>query len=199
MNNKNIAKTKYILKEIGEWALYIIIAFVIVIFINSEAFAITEVSGSSMEDTFEDGEKIILDKLTYKFTEPKVGDNIVFLQGETKEGILDRLLTVAEDIRMKFQKNYRSNRLVKRVIATPGDEINIKEGKVYVNNELFNEEYIKGRTFESGIEYPIVVPEGQLFVMGDNRENSRDSRIFGLVDYKSVEGKVRYKIWPLGR
>lgn len=194
-----MGKIKYILKEIGGWGLYIFVAFLIVIFINSEAFAITEVSGSSMENTFEDGEKLFLDKFSYNFSEPQAGDNIVFLQGETKEGILDRLFIVVEDIKMKFQKNYRSNRLVKRVIGTPGDEINIKEGKVYLNNELLNEEYIKGITIKSSIEYPIIVPEGQLFVMGDNRENSRDSRMFGLVDYRSVEGKVRYKIWPLGK
>lgn len=179
--------------------IYLSIAFVIVLFLNSEIFAITQVSGSSMENTFKDGERLFLDKITYKFSSPEAGDNIVFLQGEIHKGIVDRLINVIKDIKMKFQGNPRRNRLIKRVIGVPGDEIEIKDGKVYVNNELLNENYIKGITSKKIMDYPIIVPEDQLFVMGDNRENSRDSRMFGFVDYRSVEGKIRYKIWPLGK
>lgn len=197
MNIKGTKKSKTIFREIGEWIIYLFLAFAIVLLLNSEVFAITQVSGSSMENTFKDGDRLFLDKVTYKFSSPKVGDSIVFLQGEIADGIGQRLLNVAKDMVSKFQDNQRANRLVKRVIAIPGDKIDIKNGEVYLNDKLFVEDYIKGVTNKKTLEYPIVVPEGKLFVMGDNRENSRDSRMFGLVDYRSVEGKIRYKIWPL--
>lgn len=197
LNIKGTKKSKTIFREIGEWIIYLFLAFAIVLLLNSEVFAITQVSGSSMENTFKDGDRLFLDKVTYKFSSPKVGDSIVFLQGEIADGIGQRLLNVAKDMVSKFQDNQRANRLVKRVIAIPGDKIDIKNGEVYLNDKLFVEDYIKGVTNKKTLEYPIVVPEGKLFVMGDNRENSRDSRMFGLVDYRSVEGKIRYKIWPL--
>lgn len=199
MNTKDTKKSKRILREIKEWIIYLFVAFFIVIFLNSEIFAITQVSGISMENTFKDGEKLFLDKISYNFSTPKVGDNVVFLQGEIHKGIVDRFIKVIKDIKMKFQGNPRRNRLIKRVIGVPGDKIEIKDGKVYVNNESLNENYIKGITSKKMMESPITVPEGELFVMGDNRENSRDSRMFGFVDYRSVEGKIRYKIWPLGK
>ena len=199
MNTKDIKKSKTLLKEIREWIIYLFVAFLIVLFINSEIFAITQVSGSSMENTFKDGERLFLDKITYKFSSPERGDNIVFLEGEISKGIGRRLINVIIDMKAKFQGEPRSNRLVKRVIGIPGDKIDIKDGKVYINDELFTEDYIKGITLGKSLEYPIFVTKGQLFVMGDNRENSRDSRMFGFVDYRSVEGKIRYKIWPLGK
>lgn len=199
LNTKDTNKSKIILKEIREWIIYLSLAFFIVLFLNSEVFSITQVSGSSMENTLEDGDKLFLDKISYNFSNPEVGDNIVFLEGEIPKGIGHRLINVIKDILRKFQGNPRRNRLVKRVVGIPGDKIEIKDGQVYRNEKLLDEDYIKGITMGKALEYPIVVPEGQLFVMGDNRENSRDSRMFGFVDYRSVEGKIRYKVWPLGK
>ena len=190
---------KTILREIKEWTLHLVIAFAIVVFLTSEVFALTEVRGVSMENALTEGERLYLNKISYKFSDPEAGDTIVFLQGEIREGISDRFSNVLEDIKMKIEKSPRRNRYIKRVIAVPGDKIEIKDRKVYVNNKLLEERYIKGTTSKNAIDYPVTIPEKKLFVMGDNRENSNDSRMFGFVDYRSVEGKVEYKIWPVGK
>lgn len=190
---------KSIIRETVEWTLNLAFAFTIVLLINSEVFAITEVSGSSMEDTLIEGEKLYLNKLSYNFSDPKAGDAIVFLEGEINDGFGDRMRNTIEDIKMTLEKNPRRNRYIKRVIAVPGDKIEIRAEKVYINDKHLEEDYVKGVTFGNSIEYPLTVPVGKLFVMGDNRENSNDSRMFGLVDYKSIEGKVTYRIWPLDK
>lgn len=192
-------KGNSIIQEGAEWILHLSIAFVIVLFLNSEVYALTEVKQWSMENALFEGEKLYVDKVSYHFSEPKSGDIVVFLQGEINEGFNDRIINVLEDMKMKFNREPRRNRFIKRVIGVPGDKIDIQDEKVYVNDKLLEETYIKGNTIKRTIEYPIIVPEGKLFVMGDNRENSNDSRLFGLVDYKSIEGKAIFRLWPINR
>ena len=81
---------------------------------------------------------------------------------------------------------------VKRIIAVGGDEVDIKDGSVYLNGEKLEEPYIQGKTVPTSeiVEYPLVVSEGKFFVLGDNRENSRDSRAIGEVSYYAILGKI---------
>jgi len=82
---------------------------------------------------------------------------------------------------------------IKRIIGLPGDEIDIKDGKVYLNGELLQEDYIQGSTYlpaDNKISYPFTVEEGTYFVMGDNREHSDDSRTFGPVAKRQIEGEI---------
>lgn len=81
---------------------------------------------------------------------------------------------------------------VKRIIAMEGDTVEIKDGNVYVNDELIDEPYVKGKTLEEkgGVRYPLTIEEGQIFIMGDNREGSMDSRSFGVVGMRQIKGKV---------
>lgn len=190
---------KTIIREVLEWSLYLTVSFVIVLLLNSEVYALTEVKQWSMENTLFEGERLYIDKISYHFSEPQLGDVVVFLQGEINEGFNDRIITALEDIKTKFQGEPRSNRFIKRVIGVPGDKIDIQDEKVYVNDKLLEETYVKGNTISSTIEYPVIVPEGQLFVMGDNRERSNDSRAFGFVDYKSIEGKAIFRLWPINK
>lgn len=89
--------------------------------------------------------------------------------------------------------------LVKRVIGVPGDEVNIKDWYVYINGQRLNEPYVKEQTVIKELKLPIRVGENKLFVLGDNRPVSKDSRMFGLIDYKLVEGKAIYRIFPLNK
>lgn len=190
-------KKKSPIREIVKFALQLMIAMTIAISISSGVFGLSGVVGPSMENTLHDSEKLCIDRISYEFSEPKHDDIIIFLKGETIDGFIGSVENSIIDFVMRIQGEVRRNRLVKRVIGVPGDVINIEDNKVYRNNELVEEEYIKGITFPKVIEFPLVIPDGKVFVMGDNRENSNDSRAFGVVDYESIEGKVIFRFWPL--
>jgi signal peptidase I len=89
---------------------------------------------------------------------------------------------------------------IKRVIAIPGDRIDIREGMVSINGKKLTEPYVKGGvTDNKGMAFPRTVPSGKLFVMGDNRQVSRDSREIGYIDIKKIRGRAVFSIWPLDR
>jgi signal peptidase I len=140
-----------------------------------------QVKGPSMMPTFESGEYIFTSKVTYKFRPIDRGDVIVF----------------------KSPKN-PDQEYIKRIIGLPGDTILISAGEVYVNGRKLTETYISDKTtlFEGGFAQegvPIIVPAGKLFVMGDNRPHSSDSREFGPVDQSSLIGQVFYRYFPAAR
>lgn len=132
------------------------------------------VEGASMNPTLQDGNYLLISKQSYHFGEPERGDIIVFPHHE----------------------NAGDSLYIKRVIAIPGDHLEIHDGNVYINGELQDEDYIKsGAVTEGSVD--LVIPEGQIFVMGDNRENSSDSRYFGTVNIEEVTGEVFVRLWPL--
>lgn len=190
-------KKKSVIRGIIEFALQITIALAIVISINSGVFAVTGIIGSSMENTLHEREKLFVDRISYQFSNPQYGDIVIFLKGETIDDFKCSVVNSLTDLKMKISGDLRRNRLVKRVIGLPGDIIHIEDNKVFINNKQIEETYIKGKTDSKQLEFPLVVPESKVFVMGDNRENSNDSRSFGVVDYKSIEGKVIFRLWPL--
>jgi len=128
------------------------------------------VDGSSMEPTLHNGEFVIVNKLTYKLGMPEIGDVVIFHPPSDPE-----------------------QEYVKRVIGLPGDQVVITDGKVYVNGQLLEEDYI---TASSAKETNINVPEDAIFVLGDNRDNSQDSRNFGSVPLNYVVGKAVFIYWP---
>ena len=197
MNNK---KEKKIIRDIGEWTLCLSLAFVIAVFIRSNAFAITSVDGSSMESTFHDREKVIDYKLSYYSKEPQRGDVIIIdVYNDSKESILDKMVKNSKEIVDVLSGIKDERYYIKRVIGIPGDEVDIKDGYVYINGEKQEEKYVKGKTYANEVSLPTVVPENTVFVLGDNREVSVDSREIGFINYNQIEGKVIYKIWPLNK
>lgn len=130
------------------------------------------IRGDSMEDAFYDGDRVLISRFMGITGLYDVGDIVIF-----KEAVGGNM------------KN-----MVKRVIAMENDVVAVRDGRVFVNNVLVEEDYINGYTAGN---FEIVVPKGKIFVMGDNRERSFDSRQYGSVDKHDVRAKVIAKIYPL--
>lgn len=177
-NNKKAATAgeKSTRGEIYEWIQCLVFALIFCVVMFVFLFRLVDVVGDSMNPTLEDGDKMVVSDLFYK---PKQGDIIIFRKDE-----------------------YKSEALVKRVIATEGQtvEIDFTKGRVYVDGELLDEPYIAEPT-KNQIDFTgtQIVPEGCVFVMGDNRNesaDSRDSRI-GMIDERLIIGKVLLTVYPL--
>lgn len=161
-------------EEIKDWIVAILIAVVLAFFIRYFIVELYLVEGPSMRPTLENHERLVVNKFIYRFKAPERGEVLVF----------------------RYPKD-PSRDFIKRVIAVPGDTIEIKDGRVFVNQQLQNETYILSKTRGS---YPLAtVPDGHIFVMGDNRNNSEDSRFsdVGFVPYDLVKGKAIMVFWPL--
>lgn len=135
------------------------------------------VDGRSMNPTFEDGERLVISRMNYLFGEPSRGDIIVFNSMDERE----------PDVM-----------LIKRVIGLPGDTITFEDSNLYINGELQEEPYIK-EICRSCTDETIVLGEDEFFMMGDNRNRSRDSRSFGPVTRDHIVGEVVFRYWPLSR
>ncbi len=181
--NTEDKKKKTLGREILEWTEAIVLAVVIAFVIRSFIFTVVRVDGQSMDHTLANNDRLIVWRLGY---EPKQGDIVIF----------------APPIPENEGRN-SLNRIywVKRVIATGGQHVDIdySENAVYVDGKKLNEDYLPqvmerpgGNTIES-----VDIPEGDVFLMGDNRNNSRDCRYIGPVDEDTVIGKAVFRFWPL--
>ncbi len=182
-------------KEIFKWILVIIVSVFIALVLRAYVFEWVIVQGQSMENTLYNRQVLFVNKIGYVFDSPKKGDIVVF---EVVKGNLDyfpvinNVPALASLLPPKNEVDY-----IKRVIAVAGDKIDIIDGKVYVNDIPQEETYVKGTTKEQNIELPCHVPENKVFVMGDNRENSKDSRQIGFVDVDKIKGKAAFRIRPI--
>jgi signal peptidase I len=127
----------------------------------------------SMVPTLEVGDRVFANKFIYRFTEPERGDIVVFESVNGGE----------ED-------------LIKRVVGVPGDEIEVRSGTLLVNGEPQNEPYLNREIPDDSFFGPSRLSEGEVFVMGDNRANSADSRVFGPLPVENIEGEAFMRFWP---
>ena len=127
----------------------------------------------SMEPTLDEGDRILVNRMVYHFRDPKSGDVVV------------------------FHSPLKDEDLVKRVVAVAGDRVAIKSGTLSVNGVAREEPYLLEQDFEGELS-EIVVPSGRVFVLGDNRNNSGDSRFFGPIDRGSIIGSAFAVYWPIG-
>ena len=165
-------------KAVFEWVGSLVTAIVIVVLVLTFAFRIVNVSGQSMMNTLHNGDKIIITNLLYT---PKNGDIVVITHGQQLQ-----------------------EPIVKRIIATEYQTLSIDftTGKVVVDGNVLHEDYIKDITPKSGdATIPSVIPKGYVFVMGDNRNNSLDSRYkaVGLIKTSNILGKAQCIIFPFSR
>lgn len=192
--------TKKILKEVLDYIKVIVIAIVLATFISTQVFTFSQVQQRSMERTLIENDAILIEKVSLHFHEPRKGEIIVLLESDDIDnsffGKIDRLYT---DMFNKFRKRDNADRLVKRVIGLPGDTINIKEGKVFINGEAIEEPYVTSETYPGSVPYPLTVGPDELFVLGDNRQVSQDSREFGCIKFDQVEGVAVFRIYPFNK
>jgi signal peptidase I len=190
---------KKVIKEIISWVLILCGAFFAAAIINSQVFEKVIVQQSSMENTLFGGQHLIVNKLSYNFNEPKNGDIIIFDKYEEMGTVFDDIkksIVNLASIFDKEKKNEKNEYLVKRIIGVEGDEVDIKDGSVYINGVKLEEPYANGVTEEKLVELPITVEKNEVFVLGDNREVSTDSRALGPINKNQVAGKVVFRVYP---
>ncbi|MBA2693749.1 MAG: signal peptidase I [Rubrobacter sp.] len=171
------AKSGGSLRGVIEFIVILLVSFALVFGVVRpfivEAFYIPS---ESMVPTLLINDRVLVNKFIYDFTEPDRGDILVF---ESVEG--------------------DGQDLIKRVAAVGGDEIRVQNGQLFVNGEPQTEPYLNQETPDASFFGPETVPEDHVFMMGDNRANSADSRVFGPVPYENIEGEAFLLFWPINR
>jgi signal peptidase I len=163
---------------VAELILTAVVAFVLVFgFVRPYVVEAYRIPTESMVPTLEVGDRVLANKFVYRFTEPERRDIVVF--DSVEEG--------------------DDQTLIKRVVGVAGDEIQVQGGVLYVNGEEQEELYLNDADQSRGFYGPTVVPEGHIFVMGDNRDNSADSRVFGPLPLENLKGEAFMRFWPISK
>ena len=160
--------------ELVAWLKTLASAAVYATLIVTFGFQVARVEGQSMAPTLQDQDRLIVNKLAYRIGEPQIGDIV-----------------------MLYYPNNPDKSFVKRVMAAEGDQVAIKDGKVYRNDVLMDDSFVPPEYRSHDDWGPRVIDEGYYFVMGDHRNNSSDSRHWGLVPKKYIIGRVQLRWWPL--
>ncbi len=165
-----------------EYLLILVVSFALVFgFVRPFVVEAFWIPSGSMIPTLQIGDRVLVNKFVYRFTEPERGDIVVFRSVESSD-----------------------ENLIKRVVGVPGDEIAVRKGKLFLNGEPQKEPYVVEdpclRYLPKTCSFrPTTLPEGHVFVMGDNRAKSRDSRFFGPLPKENIEGEAFLRFWPPGR
>ena len=166
------------LRSVVEWIVVVGGALIIALVIKTFLLQAFFIPSSSMVSTLNIGDRVLVNKLSYQVHDVHRGDIIVF---ERPEGEADSEITD----------------LIKRVVGLPGDTVEGQNGHVLINGEPLDEPYLDDGVTTGDFD-PVEVPEGHLFMMGDNRGDSRDSRFFGPIDEDTIVGRAFFRVWPLG-
>lgn len=177
-------------RELLDWVIVFAVAFLIALFLTNFIIINCHIPSQSMESTIMTGDKVIGNRLAYVFGEPKRGDIVVFY---APQAALDQT---------HYGEKYGDVLYIKRLVGLPGDTIEVKNNRIYINGSKtpLEEPYIN----EPGIVAtplanfgPYTIPEGEYFMMGDNRNHSSDSRAWGTVRKKDILAKAGFAYWPL--
>lgn len=182
-----------------ELPVLIVVALVVAVLIKTFLVQAFFIPSASMRDTLLEGDRVMVNKLAYRFGEPSRGDVIVFdspleehHDGENFLGAIVR--NVAEALGLSTPESA----LIKRVVAIGGDTLEISDNRILINGVAIDEPYLT-RTPRMRDFGPIEIPSGHVFVMGDNRNQSEDSRAFGPIHDSTIIGRAFVKVWPPGR
>jgi signal peptidase I len=182
-----------------EAALLLLVALVLSVAVRATVAEAFRIPSGSMEPQLEIGDRVAVSRLAYRLHEPRRGDVVVFdcppLAGcppETDEVLPVRVRDAVLEALLVRQP---TEEYIKRVIGLPGETVEGRGGAVYVDGKRLVEPYLPIGTVTSDFG-PEVVPDGSLWVMGDNRANSADSRVFGTIDRDTIVGRATMRIWP---
>ena len=161
-----------------EWAVVLVGAVLVALVLRASLFQAFWIPSESMETTLLTNDRVLVNKVSYRLHDIHRGDIVVFERPDQDPGAI--------------------RDLIKRVIALPGETVEASEGSVYINGQRLDEPYLDPDVVTEDFP-PTIVPEGEIFVMGDNRSNSQDSRWFGTVSEERVVGRAFVLFWPIGR
>jgi signal peptidase I len=187
------------LAVVRETVVLVVLAVVLAMLFKTFLVAAFYIPSGSMESTLDISDRVLVEKLSYRFGEPKDGDVIVFVhdEGIPASGPTNPVARLFTSLGQAIGVAPPSDRdFIKRVVGVPGDRIRCRDGRLYRNGRPVNESYLDPGTTTDDCG-PLTVPPGKLYVMGDNRNNSQDSRVFGPIDRKDVVGRAFVRIWPL--
>lgn len=199
-------------KNILEWIYCIVIAIILALLIKFFLGTPTVVKQYSMYPTYKPNDRLILNRLE-RSKMPKRGDVVTFeapsknIYGPGEYDLSNPVAKYAYQPINIFNKftyyvlEINKTSYIKRVIAIEGDKVEIKDGKVYINNELLPEKYLAEgvKTEATGVFNNFIVPKGCVFLMGDNRSGSMDCRNFGCIPVERIESKVVFRFWPFNK
>lgn len=171
------------MRSVAEWVLVVVGAVLAALLVKTFLFQAFRIPSESMVPTLLVGDRVLVNKVSYKLHEVHRGDVVVFTRPEKLE---DPSGTEPED-------------LIKRVVAVGGDTVVARDGVLYVNNQPMTEPYVQKGAGTFHLDEAVTVPEGQVFVMGDNRENSQDSRYFGPISTDTIIGRAFVRMFPFNR
>lgn len=200
-------------KNILEWTYCIIIAIVLALIVRNFIGTPTIVKQRSMYPTLKPEQRLILNRLSITFHKDIKRGEIITFEAPSVSWVKAEDADMSNPVAIYdnepkgwFKKfiyyglEWGKTTYIKRVIALPGEHIEIKDNKVYINGEEYKESYLDSSVVTTpcdGVFIDLIVPDGCIFVMGDNRPQSTDSRAFGCVPISKIEGKVVFSFWPL--
>lgn len=208
VEKKGVLRAEKVFKEIAEWAICLFIAFFIAVSIKYFLGTFTTVKQLSMDPTLQQNDKLWLDRTVRTFKKDyEVGEIATFEAPDfsTIEQINNKnpkaIYTERTDFKERFVKDFleiSKISYIKRVIAKEGDHVKIEGGMIVVNGEAIVEDYLEQGTYTKASNLTdFIVPENTLFLVGDNRKNSTDSRSFGCIPLEKMEGKIVGRVLPL--
>ena len=170
-------------RSVAEWILVVVGAVLAALLVKTFLFQAFRIPSESMVPTLLVGDRVLVNKVSYRLHEVHRGDVVVFTRPAKLE---DPSGTEPED-------------LIKRVVAVGGDTVVARDGVLYVNNQPMTEPYVQKGAGTFHLDEAVTVPKGQVFVMGDNRENSQDSRYFGPIPTDTIIGRAFVRMFPFNR
>lgn len=177
----------------------VLVALTVAVLIKTFLVQAFYIPSGSMEPTLYPGDRVLVNKLAYELGDPQRGDIVVFDSPFAPDQDPEPVWrAVVRHVGEALGIGTPASEFIKRVVALPGDEVRIEDGMVYVNGDPIEESYISSDPSLADLDR-LVVPDEAVFVMGDNRTRSQDSRVFGPVPLEEVVGKAFVRVWPPGR